>query len=243
MNERRAWSAGVISMILLIVLAAVGIVFGLGSGGLSVDTGIAQTTEMHADWECAWTNDDGVTTDCGGTGDEPAGDDALDPHGSFDFPYAVPFVEKNVGECLAGIAPPEAAPEGDQVAIVTIHTAYPSYECTFTFLITNTGNVPFSIAGYSTDVAPPLELMNHTCTTTKPDGGSSGAVQLDIGQSAIIQCTIHIMQEAQQAHTYSFTISACGDPCDGSFVRALWHIGTGQGVPASLGLRIASRAE
>lgn len=242
MSERRARSVGVISMLLLVLLAVVGIVFGLGAGGLSVDRGVAQTTDLDVDWECAWANDDGQTTDCGGLGDEPDGDDGLDPN-NHDWPNfnSWDHPRKDVGECLATLAPPVGSPEGEQLATVTIGNAYPSYECTFTFVIRNAGSIPFFIGSLNTAVGSPLELLDDTCTTIIPDGGDTGI--LAEGASATIQCTIHVMQEAEQNHLYSFTISACGDPCDGSLLRAFWQLGRGRGAPASLGLSITSHVD
>jgi len=240
-EERAAWSAGVVTILLLIALAAAGIVIGLGSGSLAVDSGIAQTTDLQADWECSWTNDDGLTTDCGGFGDEPAGDNALDPD-NYDWPLfnSWDHPRKDVGECLASI--PVADPtKDDQVATVTIGNAYPSYECTFTLVISNTGTVPFTIAGYSDDVVPPLELLNDTCTTTEELGGTAGTgVELDVGEKGSIECTIHIMEEAQQVHQYAFTIGACSVPCDSSIIQQLGIFGWPRGAPAALGLSIAS---
>lgn len=211
------------ALLALVVLAVVGIVLSAGSDSLVVTGGIAQTTDLHADWDCAWTNDDGVTTDCtaDGFGDEPAGDDALDPHGSFSFPYASPFVEKDVGSCLAAILPEDSAPEGEQAVTVTIGNAYPSYECTFAFLFTNTGSVPFSIGGYETDVQSPLELLNDTCIIRTPDG-TQEEVELDVGESAAVECTVHVMQEAEQSQVYQFTVNACAPPCGAPLVR--WSI-------------------
>jgi hypothetical protein len=225
--------------LLLVVLAAAGFVIGQGSSGLSADPGIAQTSDLNAEWECSWTNDDGVTTDasfCGGLGAEPSADDGKDPYGSFpSFAYSDPFVEVDVGRCEAEIPPPVANPDGDLVATVTIGNAYPSYECTFTLVLSNTGSLPFSLVRGTTDVHPPLELLDGACAIS--------GNELQEGDLATIKCTVHVMEEALQSHVYNFTISACAAPCDSSVAQRFGYLGWRRGLPASIGLSIASSVD
>lgn len=239
MRLLRPRTAGVAALLVLLALAIAGIVIGVGSDSLVVTGGIAQTSDISAEWQCSWTNDDGVTTVCGGDGfgDEPAGDDALDPHGSFDFPYASPFVEKDVGNCNAEIPTPSTDPESDLVAIITIGNAYPSYECTFSLVISNTGSIPFGLSGGNSSVEPPLELHDDACDISESE--------LQEGERATVQCTIHVMEEALQGQAYGFTISPCAAPCGEPVVRRSIpeEFGTftlRRALPASIGLSISS---
>jgi hypothetical protein len=184
----RVNSAGALGMLVMLFgLAVLGIINSLSSDSLVVSGGIQQAGGIHADWECSWTNDDGVQTPCGGFGSEPAADDGLDQHGSFAFPYATPFVEKDVGSCDASVPPPDDSVD-DQVATVAIAVAYPSYECTFTLVISNSGTEPFTIGGWQ----------------------------------------------------YSFQISACPGPCDGSIIQRAGLFGNWRGAPAEISFRLAS---
>lgn len=235
MRRLKAQSAGVVAMLMLIGLAVLGIVNALSSDSLVVSGGALQVAGIHADWECSWTNDDGETTVCPNAfGSEPAGDTGLDPVTSgnpWGFSYSVPFVPKDVGSCLATVPPADDGVD-DQMATVMIANAYPSYECTFTLIVSNSGLEPFTIGGFTNNVVSPLELLDDTCTTTEED--------LDVGEMAAIECTIHVMQEADQQATYGFTISACSGPCDGTIIeRAGLYHGWRQ-APAEISLRVAS---
>lgn len=165
----------------------------------------------------------------------------MDPHGSFagppyNFPYATPFVEKDVGDCTATVPPLSPDPD-TETATVDIDVAYPSYECTFSMVFQNTGAVPFAIGGYTDDVTPPLELLGDTCTTTEEDPDGS----LDLKEKASITCTLHIMQEAEQGAQYSFTVQACPGACEGSIIERA-AVRRSLEAPAKISFKVASES-
>lgn len=196
---------------LVILLGMIGIVNGLWSKNLVID-GVVQTGDLNADWDCGYTNDDGVnfagptTGPCSTVADE-TGDDGKDPWGSFDFPYSDPFVEKDVAECDVLIDPADDDPDfGAQVAEVTITNAYPSYECTITMYLSNTGSIPFNIVGsvLELDADDPIEMLNNQC--------GFKAAQVDPGKEQKLECTIHVQQEAAQSDCTGTTDYTAGWP-------------------------------
>lgn len=182
---------------LIVLLGVMGIVSGLWSKNLLID-GVVETGDVNADWDCGYTNDDGenflppTVGPCSTVAPE-TGDDGADPHGSFDFPYASPFVPKDVADCTVTIDPTTDDPDfGAQVAEVTINNAYPSYECTITLYLSNTGSIPFNIAGsvLELNADDPIEMLNNEC--------GFETAQVDPGEEQGIECTVHVQQEAAQ---------------------------------------------
>lgn len=196
-------SAGGLFMLLIIGLGLIGIVNGLWSKNLVIE-GSVETGDLNADWDCAWTNDDGLSGTAGTVGThcgqlvEPLGDDGRDPRtpgNPWNFPYHSPFVAKDVGECRVVIDPQEPTGQTDfgaQVATVSIVNGYPSYECTMTMFLSNTGSIPFNVVGsvLELNTADPIEMLNNRCGVE--------AVQVDPGEEQPMRCTIHIKQEARQ---------------------------------------------
>jgi hypothetical protein len=197
-------TTGALFMSLIVVLGAIGVVNGLWSKNLIIE-GTVTTGDLNADWDCGYTNDDGLDGlegvvqggGCAIEGQfaviEPDGDDGRDPYGSFDFPYSDPFIQKDVADCILSIGdengdPPEGF--GDQVAYIDITNAYPSYECTITLFLTNTGSIPFNIIGSELviDAEDPIEY----------DGCAFEVVQVDPGEEEQLECTVHILQTAEQ---------------------------------------------
>jgi len=232
-------TTGALFMGLIVVLGAIGIVNGLWSKNLVLE-GQVQTGDLNADWDCAWTNDDGVTTDCTAfVSTEAVGDAGLDPD-NYDWPdfNNTQHVLKNVGRCTVTIDSAATPPYGPQVAHVLIENAYPSYECTITLLLSNTGTIPFNFAGaviHSIDGN--IELRNEDAST---DGSGEctfpvEGTQIDPGDEGTVTCTVHVRQTAAQSslcnntgwltnplgfslakdfdcestQTYSFVIEAC----------------------------------
>jgi len=247
MTARKAFmSAGGLFMMLIVMLGVLGIVNGLWSKNLVVE-GTVTTGDLNADWDCGWTNDDGVGgsegTIQGSHGCdqsaaatvEPFGDDGADPHGSFDFPYSEPFVEKDVGECTLEIDPDEVnggEDFGDQVAAVTIVNAYPSYECTITLWLSNTGSIPFNITGsVLSDVSDlPIELLNGACEFDLEDP------QVDPGNEKQLECTVHVLQEAEQ-NVCSGTTTYPGAP-DGTSLPTVDHNCTSTSVQYDFDIKV-----
>jgi hypothetical protein len=192
---------------LIVILGTLGIVNGLWSKNLVIE-GVVETGDLNADWDCGWTNDDGQSGPAGvipGGGcptdtSEPGVDNGLDPD-NYNWPdfndIAHPL--KNVGRCTLDINP-EDTDYGNQVATVLIENAYPSYECTVTLLLTNTGSIPFNIIGAVLTIpqGSPLETVDEgdvdRCNTNPAE-----PIQVDPGQEQEFSCTVHVAQTAAQS--------------------------------------------
>jgi hypothetical protein len=197
-------------MLLIIGLGMIGIVNGLWSKNLIV-TGTVETGDLNADWDCAWTNDDGVnfvpptsgpcSTVAAETGDSGLDPRTIYPDGSnpWGFSYHNPFVPKDVGECTVTIDEEDA-----QIASVVMTNAYPSYECSFTLALSNTGSIPFNIAGGAVVVNGnvPVEALGDDCGLQQ--------VQVDPGEEQLLTCTLHVMQEAAQSDCTGTTDESSG---------------------------------
>jgi hypothetical protein len=189
---------------LIIALGAIGIVNGLWSKNLLI-LGTVETGDLNADWASVEVSDNG-----------------LDPCTPGVNPNDCDYPAKDVGSCEAVLgAPPGPLEEfGDQVLTVTITNAYPSYECTVTAVIANTGTIPFNIISVSqADLSgneEGIELIGG------PDGAScvlpDFPAQVDPGDTVEgeVSCTIHVLQTAAQSgdpdgltQTYYFVLNAC----------------------------------
>jgi hypothetical protein len=208
-NRKPFLTAGALFMGLIMVLGAIGIVNGLWSKNLVIN-GVVETGDLNADWDCGYTNDDGAVAVIPGGGCpttilEPAGDAGADPN-NFDWPNftdSSPFVYKDVGECELAIGDTDVEfGFGDQVAYVTITNAYPSYECTITLFLTNTGSIPFNIVGASLTLAPSavgnIETIDDA-GVNQCDPSALDAVQVDPGEEEEFVCTVHVTQTADQS--------------------------------------------
>ncbi len=220
-RNRAFLSAGGLFMLLVVMLGVVGIVNGLWSKNLVVE-GVVTTGDLNADWDCGWTNDDGadggggvIGLNCPAGTAEPPLDDGRDPI-NFDWPNfirPVNFVQKDVGECDLTIG---NAVWGDQWADVTIRNAYPSYECTITLFLTNTGSIPFNIIS-ATLVQPvgqdTLETVD-AAGVDQCDLSTLANVQVDPGEEQEFNCTVHVKQIAEQSE------------CSGTTAFVLWVVVT-----------------
>jgi hypothetical protein len=81
-----------------------------------------------------------------------------------------------------------------QVAYIDIVNAYPSYECTVTLQLTNTGSIPFNVIGSELNIFgdAPIETLENSCEFDLEDP------QVDPGEEKELSCTVHVMQEAEQ---------------------------------------------
>jgi hypothetical protein len=182
-------SSGGIFLMIVLTLATLGISYGLWSKNLVIH-GVVETGDLNADWDDASTND-------------PFG--TLDPFTEANPLWPAVPVPKDVGSCdidTAGI--------GTQIIEVTLSNVYPSYECTVTGLISNTGTIPFNIIGGGAIIdaanAEGIELLECTVPAgVQVDPINVGGV---IGEEPI-DCTVHVKQTAQQGWTYYFAIEAC----------------------------------
>jgi hypothetical protein len=222
LNRKSFLSVGALFMGLIVILGAIGIVNGLWSKNLVIN-GTVETGDLNADWDCAWTNDDAVTTDnCAGTAnDEPITDDGLDvaPTDSDfvatpGFIYTNPFVKKDVGRCTVDIDPDDAGTEFDaQWARVSIENAYPSYQCTIVLALSNTGSIPFNIIGIGTNLGSNgdgIEFLDANGDAAGvcvlPATGTQVDPPTDVAASneQIVKCTVHVKETAWQSENCDY---------------------------------------
>jgi hypothetical protein len=194
---------------LLVILGTLGIVNGLWSKNLVIN-GTVSTGDLNADWDCGYTNDDGAVEVIQGGGCdtsvvEPDGDTGADPN-NYNWPNFIdndPFVRKDVAECDLEIGDHNTGEGsfGDQIAYVTIHNAYPSYECTITLYLTNTGSIPFNIVGANLTMEEEAEGIIETVNAAGVDLCDVDATedtQVDPGNELAFSCTVHVSELAAQ---------------------------------------------
>lgn len=217
MKRRTYVTTGALFMGLIVLLGVMGVVSGLWSKNLVIN-GSVTTGDLNADWDCGYTNDDGLTGaagvvqggGCAAATVEPAGDTGADPHGGFPpFPYSDPFVSKDVAECRLTIGDQAGQPKtgfGNQVATVKIVNAYPSYECTTSMFLTNTGSIPFNIVGSNLSIAQGAPIEAKGCTF------GTQTAQVDPGQEKQLDCTVHVLQTAKQNTCTGTTAASATTP-------------------------------
>jgi hypothetical protein len=217
-------SVGALFMGLIVILGAIGIVNGLWSKNLVIH-GTVETGDLNADWDCGYTNDDGSlevvdVERCFEPVVEVGPDTGLDPN-NYDWPNFTdfaPFEEKDVGECYLEIGDRDTSSEGfgDQVAYITIFNAYPSYECTVTLFLSNTGSIPFNLISADLILAPESEGIIETVDATGEDVCDPNPLegtQVDPGTELEFSCTVHVTQIAdQQDCTGAITTDESGGP-------------------------------
>jgi hypothetical protein len=177
--KRGFFSAGILFLVLVGLLGALAVGYGLWSKVLVVE-GTVNTGNLNADWDTASTND-------------PTG--SLDPCTPGLNPTGCTAPAKDVGSCVVtGI--------GTQTLQILIDNAYPSYECTITAAITNTGDIPFNVVGVALQPdSVPGELLGDCATPLDP--------QVDPGEEWTASCTVHLTQEAAQETTYTVNAIVC----------------------------------
>lgn len=130
-------------------------------------------------------------TDAGADGDYPyAGVDFTsastnDPPGTLDPGYA-----KDVASCRASIM-------YDDKVNVLVENGYPSYTCTFTVTVNNTGVLPLQLQ--------PLVINAPWVLTVTPLQDDTGLILLPGARDAE-SFSVHVEQPAAQGATYAFTI-------------------------------------
>jgi hypothetical protein len=91
---------------------------------------------------------------------------------------------------------------GTQDLEILIDNAYPSYECTITASITNTGTIPFNVVGVAlTPDSVPGELLGDCVTPPDP--------QVDPLEEWTASCTVHVTQDATERTTYNVSAVVC----------------------------------
>lgn len=171
--KRACASASVLFLILIGLLGALAVGYGLWSKTLTVD-GTVTTGDFNADWDWAEVSDQG-----------------LDPCTPGLNPNDCNYPPKDVGSC-------EVTGVGTQELVVTIGNAYPSYECTITAAVTNTGTIPFNVLVAKASADPELDVI------CDPPSG-----QVDPGQEAEGSCWVHVRQEAKERSTYYASAVLC----------------------------------
>lgn len=108
-----------------------------------------------------------------------------DPPGTLDPTYT-----KDVASCVATVV-------SDEVVAVTIDNAYPSYTCTFTVTVQNTGRLDIKLNPLEIDAPPVL-----TVTDLSNDAG----IELGGGDRVTEAFSVHTEQPAVQGATYTFAV-------------------------------------
>lgn len=170
--KRSFMSAGVLFLVLVGLLGALAVGYGLWSKTLTVE-GTVHTGDFDADWDWATVSDNG-----------------LDPCTNLN-PNGCNYPRKDVGSC-------EVAGVGSQELTITIENAYPSYECTITAAVTNTGTIPFNVLVNGGTSDPELDII------CEPPSG-----QVDPGQEREGWCWVHVTQEAKERSEYTASATLC----------------------------------
>lgn len=101
-----------------------------------------------------------------------------------------PGYDKDVANCTVNVA-------GDGNSMdITINNGYPSYTCTVTYEVFNSGTIPVKLQSFSGVVPSELEITQ---------SGLSVGGQIDAGQAVTATIAIHVEQEAAEGATYTFT--------------------------------------
>ncbi len=172
--KRGFFSAGVLFLVIVGLLGALAVGYGLWSKTLTVD-GTVKTGNFDADWGSAQVSDQGA-----------------DPCTPEQNPNDCDYPHKDVGSCWAGGV-------GTQKLTVVIGNAYPSYECTITATIRNTGSIPFNVLVDGTSQSPELDII-----CDDPSGQ-----QVDPGKELPVSCWVHVRQEAKERSTYTASATLC----------------------------------
>jgi hypothetical protein len=176
--KRGFFSAGVLFLVIVGLLGALAVGYGLWSKTLTVN-GTVTTGNFNADWDWATVSDLG-----------------LDPCTPGLNPNPCTYPPKDVGSCsVDGV--------GTQELTVTIENAYPSYECTITAAISNTGTIPFNVlvAEYSAD--PELDIICDDPSGEQVDPGDPPDNELPVS------CWVHVRQEAKERSEYHASAILC----------------------------------
>ena len=184
--KRGFLSTGVLFLVLVGLLGALAVGYGLWSKTLTIE-GTVNTGNFNADWDAASTNDPTAA----------AGEVSLDPCTVGLNPTGCTAPAKDVGSCdiVAGSI-------GTQMLGIVIDNAYPSYECTITASITNTGDIPFNVVGVALEPdSVPGELLGDCTTPTDP--------QVDPDEEWTASCTVHVTQDATERTTYNVSAVVC----------------------------------
>jgi len=176
--KRGFFNAGVLFLVIVGLLGALAVGYGLWSKTLTVK-GTVTTGNFNADWDWATVSDQG-----------------LDPCTPGLNPNDCDYEHKDVGSC-------EVDGVGTQELTVTIENAYPSYECTITAAISNTGSIPFNVLVAESSGDPELDIICDDPSGQQVDPGQPPANELPV------RCWVHVRQEAKEHSTYEASATLC----------------------------------
>ena len=187
----RTVSLGIVAMLLVLALGALGVVYGLWSQTLTVQ-GVVSTGTLHARWTGAICSE------------------------FFDWPWppeGLGEVEgKDVGSTTAVVDPND-----DTVLNVVIENGYPSYAVDCEVEFENDGSVPWIVRGIAIEPGPNLtnctfagtQTVTMSCdqlTVVYADGIGS---QVDPGDGLGSSLRVHVEQPAEMGATYEFQVRTC----------------------------------
>jgi hypothetical protein len=162
---------------LIVALAAIGIVNGLWSKNLVV-SGTVETGDLNVDWSLITCSE--LHNWPGFPGSDP--EEGLLPG---------EFLDKDVGSVTWDIGDPDGV-YGDQVGLVNLHNAYPSYVVDCEIEWYNSGSIPFNFRGFNIAAGPEGEPLTNcvvTGTTNKQMLCDQVTVQLVDGAAQADPCT------------------------------------------------------
>ncbi|NIA24131.1 MAG: hypothetical protein GWP04_01030 [Gammaproteobacteria bacterium] len=208
-------------VLLTLLLATTGLVYAHWTATLDLN-GNVNTGSVVMAWSQAWTNDDGVLNASDG---EPTTNEIFDAWGTASSADPSDHVAPAPGRYTKDVAKCTAA-HTDDLVTWTIENAYPSYNCTLTATLKNTGSVPVratSIAFTATrtpdggspgsiPIVPGINEGNfYLGTTHQIEGDISAGVrcgtQIDPAESVTTSGWLHVLQPALQNATYAFALS------------------------------------
>jgi len=247
MNQRKSLPVGALFMIMAMLLATLGVAYGLWSKTLTI-RGTVNTGAVHAQFVGAFTDDDDKvddplkdsqdTDECVDVGfvglaTDNDGFTSCDPAASGRDPK--PHYEKDVAACIAAIE------EDPNFARVTKFNTYPSYFCTAWFDILYNGTVPARIASVTINgigVVPSVPKAFDLSGDGKPD------VQIHISEIRqcqqvdprdLLQMDIdqHVLQDAPQGTQLSYVVEVQLNQFNESGCRVLLYHGNSGVAPGA----------
>ncbi len=158
MIRHRSVPLGALFVIVLLALAALGIVYGLWSQ-LFVISGSVQTGSVNTAFASAFTDDDNVVDDplldgldTGSCPNPPNANQSCDP--SAVGPDDKSHFDQAVASCSVTLTEGDPDQPGSQSAEIHILNAYPGYACTGWFVIQNAGTIPVKVEDITYDGQP-----------------------------------------------------------------------------------------
>lgn len=101
-----------------------------------------------------------------------------------------PGYTKDVASCASQMV-------SDDLVLITLENGYPSYTCTFTVTVQNTGMLPVKLAPLQVDAPPVLTVL---------EVGDHTGIVLEGGQRDTETFTVRVEQQASQRSEYTFEI-------------------------------------